>query len=83
MVRVLTTPKPASPEYGYGFTVDPEGGVVGHSGGFVGTSTNMDLFLEDGYTAIVLSNYGRSGMMSIVNRMRELVSEPAAAPAER
>jgi CubicO group peptidase (beta-lactamase class C family) len=83
MVRVLTTPKPASPEYGYGFTVDPEGGVVGHSGGFEGTSTNMDLFLEDGYTAIVLSNYGRSGMMSIVNRMRELVREPAAAPSTR
>jgi CubicO group peptidase (beta-lactamase class C family) len=83
MVRVLTTPKSASPEYGYGFTVDPEGGVVGHSGGFEGTSTNMDLFLEDGYTAIVLSNYGRSGMMSIVNRMRELVREPAAAPSTR
>jgi CubicO group peptidase (beta-lactamase class C family) len=79
MVRVLTTPKPASPEYGYGFTVDPEGGVVGHSGGFEGTSTNMDLFLEDGYTAIVLSNYSRSGMRSIVNRMRELVTEPAPA----
>jgi CubicO group peptidase (beta-lactamase class C family) len=78
MVRVLTTPKPASPEYGYGFTVDPEHRIVGHSGGFQGTSTNMDIFLEDGYTAIVLSNYGRAGM-SIVNRMRELVSEPAAA----
>jgi hypothetical protein len=49
---------------------------VGHSGGFQGTSTNMDLFLEDGYTAIVLSNYGRSGM-SIVDRMRELVRGPA------
>jgi CubicO group peptidase (beta-lactamase class C family) len=83
MVRVLTTPKPASPEYGYGFTVDAKRGIVGHSGGFQGTSTNMDLFLEDGYTAIVLSNYGRSGM-SIVDRMRELVRGPvAAAPGER
>ena len=76
MVRVLTTPKPelSSPEYGYGFTADRPG-IAGHSGGYVGTSTNVDLFLEDGYTAIMLSNYGQSGM-PVVERMRELVRGP-------
>lgn len=80
VVRVLTTPKPASPEYGYGFSVDAKRGIAGHSGGFRGTSTNMDLFLEDGYTAIVLSNYGRSGR-PIVNRIRELVRGPQGGAA--
>ncbi|MBD0320780.1 MAG: beta-lactamase family protein, partial [Gemmatimonadetes bacterium] len=76
MVRVLTTPKPelSSPEYGYGFTADRPG-IVGHSGGYVGTSTNVDLFLEDGYTAIMLSNYAQTGM-PVVARMRELVRGP-------
>lgn len=80
MVRILTTPKPSSPEYGYGFTLDPKRGIVGHSGGFQGTSTNMDIFLEDGYTAIVLSNYGRSGR-PVVERIRDLVRGPAGAAA--
>jgi CubicO group peptidase (beta-lactamase class C family) len=72
MVRVLTTPKPevGSPRYGYGFTV--EGARVGHSGGFPGVSNNVDIFMDSGYTAIVLSNYSRSGM-PIVERMRVLV----------
>jgi CubicO group peptidase (beta-lactamase class C family) len=74
MVRTLTTPKPeiGSPEYGYGFTVDAQRGIVGHSGGYSGTSNNVDIFLEEGYTAIVLSNRGGAGR-PIVARMRELV----------
>jgi CubicO group peptidase (beta-lactamase class C family) len=74
MVRVLTTPKPeiASPEYGYGFTVNPARGFVGHSGGYSGVSNNVDIFLDNGYTAVVLSNQGRSGR-PIVERMRDLV----------
>lgn len=74
MARTLTTPKPeiGSPEYGYGFTVDAQRGIVGHSGGYAGTSNNVDIFLADGYTAVVLSNQGRAGR-PIVERMRELV----------
>ena len=73
MVRVLTTPKPelSSPEYGYGFTTDAPG-RVGHSGGYEGTSNNVDIFLDSGYTAIVLSNYGTSAR-TISERMRTLV----------
>ena len=74
MVRTLTTPKPeiGSPEYGYGFTVDPRRGIVGHSGGYAGTSNNVNIFLDEGYTAVVLANQGRAGR-PIVERMRELV----------
>ena len=79
MVRVLTTPKPqlSSPEYGYGFSVDAGRGIAGHSGGFAGTSNNVDIFLGSGYTAVVLSNYGMSGR-PIVERIRAMVgAQPA------
>jgi hypothetical protein len=82
MVRVLTSPKPelASPRYGFGFVVGPEPGVVGHSGGFVGVAANVDLFLDDGYTAILLSN-DRVPLKPVVRRVRELVLGSAAAGA--
>ena len=59
-VKTLLAPKPElnSPEYGYGFGLSPERAVAGHSGGFMGISANLDMFLDSGYTAVVLSNYG-------------------------
>lgn len=58
--ELLTTPKPEekSPEYGYGFGVAPATSIVGHSGGFPGISSNLDIFKGTGYVAVVLSNYG-------------------------
>lgn len=78
-VRLLTTPKPllASPGYGFGFTVDPARGVVGHSGGYRGITANLDIFMGGGYTAVVLSNHGGAGF-PIVERIRELVPKPRA-----
>ena len=45
--------------YGYGFSVraTPDDRIVGHSGGFSGISSNLDIFLDTGYVAVVLSNY--------------------------
>ena len=70
----MTTPKPAvhSPRYGYGFGVDPETGVVGHSGGFVGISSNLDIFKGSGYVAVVMSNYSNASQ-AVAQKMRELV----------
>lgn len=58
-LELLFSPKPElnSPFYGYGFGVSGDGGVAGHSGGFTGISSNLDMFLKTGYTAVVLSNY--------------------------
>lgn len=44
--------------YGYGFMVSAVNNhrVVGHSGGFPGACTNLDIFIDMGYTAVVLSN---------------------------
>jgi CubicO group peptidase (beta-lactamase class C family) len=72
--ELMTTPKPAvhSPRYGYGFGVDPETGVVGHSGGFVGISSNLDIFKGSGYVAVVMSNYSNASQ-AVAQKMRELV----------
>lgn len=74
-VKLLTTPKPelGSPEYGFGFGIHDEGGIVGHSGGFPGISANLDIFPRSGYVAVVLSNYGRAASY-VTERLRELVA---------
>ncbi|HEV2799914.1 MAG TPA: serine hydrolase domain-containing protein [Pyrinomonadaceae bacterium] len=73
-VRQLLSPKPDlnSPQYGYGFGVDTERRIAGHSGGFAGISSNLDMFLDSGYTAIVMSNYG-GGSQSVTRKMQELI----------
>jgi CubicO group peptidase (beta-lactamase class C family) len=72
---LLLSAKPAigSPAYGYGFIIGPGGKIVGHSGGFIGISSNLDMFLESGYTAVVMSNYSQ-GAQPVVVKIRELVS---------
>ncbi len=72
--ELLTTPKPDvnSPNYGYGFGVDPETGIVGHSGGFPGISSNLDIFKGTGYVAVVMSNYGGASQ-PVVEKIRTLV----------
>lgn len=73
--KLLTSPKPElnSPEYGYGFGVEPDRNVAGHSGGFPGISSNLDMFLGNGWTAIVMSNYSR-GSGPVSSKMAELIA---------
>jgi CubicO group peptidase (beta-lactamase class C family) len=44
--------------YGYGFIVrqSPAGKVVGHSGGFPGINSELDIYLDSGYIVAVMSN---------------------------
>lgn len=73
-VKQLLSAKPElnSPEYGYGFGVDTKRRIVGHSGGFSGISSNLDMFLDSGYTAIVMSNYGGASQ-PVTRKMQELI----------
>lgn len=75
-VKLLTSAKPElnSPDYGYGFGVQIRHGipVVGHSGGFIGINSNLDMFLGTGWTAVMMSNYSDGGFI-LVGKMRELV----------
>jgi CubicO group peptidase (beta-lactamase class C family) len=73
-VKLLLSAKPElnSPDYGYGFGIDKVRRIVGHSGGFPGISSNLDMFLDSGYTAVVMSNYG-GGSQPVVIKIQELV----------
>jgi CubicO group peptidase (beta-lactamase class C family) len=82
-VKLLLSSKPElnSPTYGYGFAIDERQKIAGHGGGFIGINSNLDMFLGTGWTAVVMSNYGRGAMIP-QQAMRELVrSERDAAPA--
>lgn len=68
-------PKWKSPDYGFGFGVRGKTGdrIVGHGGGFDGISSNLDMFLDSGYTAAVMSNYD-GGAQPINEKIRELIA---------
>jgi hypothetical protein len=73
-VRLLTTPKPEleSPTYGFGFVIDEGGKVVGHSGGFPGINSQLDIYVGEDYTLAVMSNYG-GGAQPIIDKARSLI----------
>jgi CubicO group peptidase (beta-lactamase class C family) len=73
-VKLLLSAKPElnSPNYGYGFGVSNDPRIAGHSGGFPGIHSNLDMFLDSGYTAVMMSNYSRGGNL-VTEKMRELV----------
>lgn len=68
-------PELNSPGYGFGFLVRGQPGerIVGHSGGFAGISANLDMFLDSGYTAVVMSNYDGAAR-PVSAKMRELIA---------
>jgi CubicO group peptidase (beta-lactamase class C family) len=80
-VALLTTPKPelSSPRYGYGFGAEPQSEIVGHSGGFPGISSNLDIFTKSGYVAAVQANYGGASQ-PVVQKIRSLVQARLGAP---
>jgi CubicO group peptidase (beta-lactamase class C family) len=65
-------PELHSPEYGYGFGVgrDALGRRVGHSGGFSGIASVLDIYLDTGWTVVVLSNVD-GGMEPVAQKLRE------------
>ena len=72
-VKMLTTAKPElnSPNYGFGFSVDADGKSFGHSGGFPGINSNLEMFSATGWTLVVMSNYSRGGQ-PVIQKMRSL-----------
>ena len=71
---MLTTPKPElnSPEYGYGFGIDTDPNTVGHSGGFPGISSELIIFTNSDFVAVVLSNYG-GGSQPVTTKIRAMM----------
>lgn len=64
--------------YGYGFTIrqSASGKVVGHSGGFPGLNSNLDIFLDQGYVVAVMSNYDR-GASPLAKKVSNLIDRLA------
>jgi CubicO group peptidase (beta-lactamase class C family) len=76
MTETVWSAKPElnSPGYGYGFGVErpaPDR-IVGHSGGFPGISAKLSMYLDRGYSVVVLSNTD-SGAPLIADKIRELL----------
>ncbi len=75
---VLWSPKPelhGNPNYGFGFGIarDALGRRVGHSGGFSGISSALDVYLDTGWTVVVLSNVD-DGMLAVAQKLREVAA---------
>ena len=64
-------PEIGAPGYGYGFVVSQEdaGHIAGHEGGFSGISCQLKMYLDLGYTIVVLSNYGPPSASIIVDNI--------------
>jgi CubicO group peptidase (beta-lactamase class C family) len=74
MTRTVLSARPelGQSTYGYGFAI--RGPIVGHSGGNPGVYANLDVFLDSGYTSVVLINQDRGGPQpEYENKMRQLV----------
>ncbi|NIM91154.1 MAG: serine hydrolase [Candidatus Aminicenantes bacterium] len=75
--ELLMSPKPElkSPRYGYGFRIKEsktQGRIVGHSGGFTGINAKLSMYLDSGYTVILLSNYSR-GIFAVDDKVQNLL----------
>lgn len=76
-------------QYAYGFAVKRYNGtrIVGHSGGWFGMNTQVDVYPDLGYTVVILSNYD-ADTNSLANKLREWLTQgqpgainSAASPA--
>jgi CubicO group peptidase (beta-lactamase class C family) len=79
-VAILTTGKVDAGigpdiQYAYGFIDRDVNGsrIIGHGGGFQGVSSNLDIYVDDGYTVVVLSNIDM-GEQTVSNKIRELLT---------
>jgi len=65
----------SSMEYGYGFIIDSSGKlgrVVGHGGANFGVSANFRMFVDTGYTMIILSNFSEASL-PVSSKIRSLL----------
>jgi CubicO group peptidase (beta-lactamase class C family) len=62
-------------KYAYGFGSEKVNGkrIVGHGGDAPSISTEFDIYLEHGYTVIVLSNYDTPAAANISGKLKELI----------
>jgi CubicO group peptidase (beta-lactamase class C family) len=64
-------------KYGYGFFCSEVNGrrTVGHSGGFSGINSQLDIHLDTGYMIIAMSNYDPPIAQQIVTKIGQIIPE--------
>jgi D-alanyl-D-alanine carboxypeptidase len=76
---ILLTPrvgKAFGGRYAYGFFVRNKDGpsrVVGHDGESIGVNTQFDMYLDNGYTVIVLSGYDPPAARNVAAKLRGMI----------
>jgi CubicO group peptidase (beta-lactamase class C family) len=67
----------ADTKYAYGFTEHTANGkrIVGHNGFFSGYNSRLDMYLDDSYTVVVLSNYDFPIAERVANKVREMITQ--------
>jgi CubicO group peptidase (beta-lactamase class C family) len=62
-------------KYAYGFGDQRVNGhrIIGHSGGYPGVSAMFQMYVDQGFTAIVLGNYDEAAQM-VAKRLREIIA---------
>lgn len=63
-------------KYAYGFmdrTADGQR-IVGHGGGFPGINSQLDMYLDSGYTVAVMSNYDPPAAQRVAGKIRQLLA---------
>ncbi len=68
MLWILTIPECVS-----GIQGESGNRIVGHGGGFPGISSNLDMYLDTGYTVAVMANYDRAAKM-VSGKIEELLA---------
>jgi CubicO group peptidase (beta-lactamase class C family) len=65
--------------YGYGFEVvqRPGGKAVGHSGGFSGINSQLDIYLDSGYIVAAMCNYD-NGASPLASRIGQILARVKA-----
>ena len=66
---------PANDEYGYGFEIQVINGmrIVGHNGGSPGYEGQLDVYIDNGHFAVILTNQDRT-MVSAIQRSEDLLT---------
>jgi CubicO group peptidase (beta-lactamase class C family) len=64
-------------KYAYGFLDETINGkrIVGHGGGFPGINSQLDIYLDNGYTVAVMANYDPPAAQIVASRLREMLTQ--------
>jgi CubicO group peptidase (beta-lactamase class C family) len=69
--RVEMAGRPGA-RYGYGFTVQEQGAIVGHGGGAPGIGSMLDIYLDRPLLTALMTNYDPWDMQPVAERLRQL-----------